>query len=97
MHKPGNDIFTRRKNEAQAKNKSDEAQFTWFGPVDAQDRFRFLVVREDGDDISILPGEGRFKKGLRAWRWDAAEGGEHETYVVQKTKHNRIDLRRVKV
>lgn len=91
----GKDFFTRRKEQNEAQSESDAAEFAWFSPVGDDQRYRFLVVREEDENLSILPGEGRFKRGLRAWRWDAAEGGEHVTYVVLKTRHNRIDLRRV--
>lgn len=91
----GKDFFTRRKEATEAENPADAAEFTWFSPVDEDQRYRFLVLREGEGTLSILPGEGRFKRGLRAWRWDAAEGGSHETYVVLKTRHNRIDLQRV--
>lgn len=76
---------------------ADEAVFTWFCPPGEPDsRFRFLVVREDDRDLSILPGtDARFKTGLKAWRFDEREGGEHSVYLVTKTRHNRIDLRRV--
>ncbi len=86
------DFLVRR----QEKNKpADEAQFTWFGPAGTTDRFRFLVTKELGDVISILPTrEGRFKKGLEAWRWDEAEGGEPTLYRTLKTTGRRIDLRR---
>jgi hypothetical protein len=87
------DDFLVRRREKNAP--SDDAQFTWFGPAGTDDRFRFLVTREQGDVISLLPTrDGRFKKGLVAWRWDAAEGGEPTTYRTVKTTARRIDLRR---
>ena len=36
-----------------------------------------------------------FKRGLIAWRWEEADGGEPTPYVTVKTTHRRIDLRRV--
>ena len=76
---------------------SEDAVFAWFSPPEpGQDRVKFLVTREEGDDLSILPGsEGRFKRGLRAWRWEDEEVTDHQVYVVVKTRHNRIDLRRL--
>ncbi len=92
MRQPDDFLIRKPKPE---DHPSDEAEFTFFGPPHAEERFRFLVLRESGDDISVLPGEGRFKKGLDAWRWEEAKGGEPERYIVLKTKHNRIDLRRM--
>jgi hypothetical protein len=76
---------------------ADDAVWAWLSPPHpGEERVKFLVTKEDGDVVSILPGqEGRFKTGLRAWRWKEEEGGEHEVYAVVKTKHNRIDLRRM--
>ncbi len=89
------DFLTSRKEQAQP---AEEAQFAWFGPPDADERYRFLIVRESGDDISLLPNsEARFKRGLRAWRYEAAEGGDPEVWVTVKTTARRVDLRRVKV
>lgn len=86
------DFLVRR----QEKNKpSEDAQFAWFGPPGTEDRFRFLISKEQGDLISLVPTrDGRFKKGLTAWRWDAAEGGEPTVYRTVKTTPRRIDLRR---
>lgn len=87
-------LSKRQENEAPA----EEAQFTWFSPPGhGEDRVKFMVTRENGDELSVLPGqEGRFKKGLRAWRWKDEETSEdHEIYTVVKTRHNRIDLRRL--
>ncbi|MSR74735.1 MAG: hypothetical protein EXS14_04605 [Planctomycetes bacterium] len=72
-----------------------DANFTWFGPTDdGSVRFRYAVITEEGTSVSILPGEARFKKGLQALRWPAKEGGEAVTYLVSKTRPNRIDLER---
>ncbi len=89
---PDDFLVTRRTEDAK-KHPSDEAVFTWFGPEGVESRFRFLVLKEEGALLSVLPGEGRFKKGLHAWRWDADEGGDPSEYVVLKTRGNRIDLR----
>ena len=87
------DQFLRKREVGTA----EDAVFTWLSPPSpGEQRNKFLLVKEGGDDISILPGsEARFKKGLRAWRFEQEEGGEHEVYMVLKTRHNRIDLRRV--
>ncbi len=92
MRQPDDFMIRKPKDEDVA---DEAAEFAFFGPPHAEERFRFLILRENGDDISLLPGEGRFKKGLSAWRWSEAKGGDHERYMVQKTKHNRIDLRRM--
>ena len=77
------------------KKSTADANFTWFGPTDAPDvRFRYAVILEEGTTVSILPGEARFKKGLQALRWSAKEGGASVTYLVSKTRPNRIDLER---
>jgi hypothetical protein len=91
-----NDFLVKREEKTAHKNASDEANFTFFGPVGTTQRFRFLVLKEAGELLSVLPGaEARFKTGLKALRWDQAEGGESTTYMVLKTKPNRIDLRRL--
>ncbi len=76
-------------------SKSTDGPIAWFGPIDAPEiRFRYAVISDEGTTISILPGDARFKKGLTALRWPAKEGGEPITYLVTKTKPNRIDLER---
>ena len=86
------DFLVKRENQ----KTSDDAVFTWFGPVGTAQRYRFLVLKEAGDLVSILPGsEARFKTGLEALRWAAAEGGESTRFLVLKTRPNRIDLRRI--
>ncbi len=85
--------FLVRRQEKEAP--AEEAKFAYFGPPHAEDRFRFVIAKEDGDTISIVPGEGRFKRGLIAWRWEEAEGGESTPYVTEKTNARRIDLRRL--
>jgi hypothetical protein len=91
-----NDFLVKRDDKSAQKNPADEAVFTWFGPVGTTQRFRFLVLKEAGDTLSVLPGaEARFKTGLKAVRWDQAEGGTPTTYLVLKTKANRIDLRKI--
>ena len=96
-----NDFLVKREQKIADAHPASEAQFAWFGPVDAADqRHRFLVVREAGDDVSVVPeGEARFKVGLKAWRWkgpkseDAAE--KPSTYLVVKTTARRVDLKKL--
>ncbi len=84
------------KSQQKQALESKDATYAYFGPVETTDRFRFLVVREAGDLISVQPSsEGRFKTGLKALRWSEAKGGESTTYIVVKTRPNRIDLRRI--
>jgi hypothetical protein len=91
-----NDFLVKREAKSQLRNPSDQAEFTFFGPVGTTQRFRFMVLKEAGDLLSILPGtDARFKTGLRALRWDQPEGGTSTTYLVLKTRPNRIDLRRI--
>lgn len=91
-----NDFLVKRDEKTAQKNPADEAVFTYFGPLGTTQRFRFLVLKETGDLLSLLPGaEARFKTGLKALRWDQAEGGTSTSYLVLKTKANRIDLRRL--
>jgi hypothetical protein len=92
-----NDFLVKRNEKNAAASPASDAVFTWFGPTDVQDRWRFLVEREAGDDISVAPiQDAKFKVGLKAWRWKEREGGTPETYVVVKTKPTRVDLRRAK-
>jgi hypothetical protein len=86
------DFLTSRKEKAKP---ADEAAFAFFGPEGVADRFRFLVSKEIDDVVSVVPNnEARFKKGLIAWRWEEAEGGEPTPYRTIKTTPRRIDLRR---
>ncbi len=90
-----NDFLVKRDEKSAQKNAGDDAVFTYFGPEGTTQRFRFLVLKEAGDLLSVLPGaEARFKVGLKALRWNQAEGGESSNYMVLKTRPNRIDLRK---
>ncbi len=90
------DFLVKSQAKSEEKAPAEDAVFTYFGPEDAQERFRFLVVREGGDLISILPsGDARFKTGWKALRWEKAEGGEPTTYLVVKTRPRRVDLRKL--
>ena len=91
-----NDFLVKREEKSAQKNPAEEAVFTYFGPIGTTQRFRFLVLKEAGDLLSLQPGsDARFKTGLKALRWDAAEGGTSANYLVLKTKTNRIDLRKI--
>jgi hypothetical protein len=93
--KQPNDFLVKRQEKNESESPDTGARFTYFGPEDSQERFRFLIVREAGDDVSVVPiTDARFKVGLRAWRWKEEKGGAPETYVVVKTKSNRVDLRK---
>ena len=92
----GDEFLRKREVENEKAAPSDAAEFAYFSPMgERKERFKFLVLKEDGADVSILPDQGRFKKGLRAWRWEEAEGGDPTSYLVLKTKSNRIDMRRL--
>ena len=96
MPQPNNDFLVKREEKSAQKNPADDAVFTYFGPVGAAERFRFLVLKENGDLVSVLPGaEAKFKTGLKAVRWSEAKGGTATSYLVLKTKPNRIDLRKL--
>ena len=73
--------------------ESETAVFTWFGPEGEPDtKFRYAVIQEEGDKISIQPAEARFKTGLTAIRYAAEADVEGTVYVVGKTRPSRIDL-----
>lgn len=95
QQKPG---FAPDLSKAGAKStEAESAVFTWFSPVDEPElRFRYAVIKEEGDKLSIQPGEARFKKGWPALRWTADKDGESTKWIVLKTKPNRIDLERSK-
>jgi hypothetical protein len=89
--------FAPDKREAGEKSvESQSAVFTWFGPPgEPGTRYRYAVIKEEGELLSIQPGEGRFKKGLTAVRYEGEEAKEGRTYLVLKTRPNRIDLQPV--
>jgi hypothetical protein len=90
------DFLVKRDARREMKSPADDAVFTYFGPVGTTQRYRFMVLKEAGDLMSLLPGaEARFKTGLKAVRWDQAEGGTSTEYLVLKTRPNRIDLRKL--
>jgi hypothetical protein len=93
-----NDFLVKREQKAAEAHPADGAAFAWFGPVDAADqRHRFLVVREEGDTLSVVPGgDAKFKSGLRAWRWKSGKSEDASevpvSYLVIKTTARRVDL-----
>ena len=93
-----NDFLVKREEKAVAAASGEGGTFTYFSPEgshDARERHRLLVVREEGDRISVHPtSEARFKVGLTAWRWTEREGGKPETFRVVKTTPTRVDLSR---
>jgi len=71
-----------------------DAVFTWFGPEgEAFTRHRYAVIKEEAGVLSIQPGEGRFKKGLKAIRYTDEKTEDGAVYRVLKTRPNRIDLK----
>ena len=88
--------FTYRPDLSDAGQKSKEsnsAKFTWFSPVDEPEaRFRYAIIKEEKSLLQIMPAEGRFKKGLMAWRFKDEESDKHTVWQVTKVRPNRIDL-----
>ncbi|MAB91161.1 MAG: hypothetical protein VX913_16015 [Planctomycetota bacterium] len=74
--------------------EGDGATFTWFGPEDEPEtRMRYAVIKEEDGLLQIQPGEGRFRKGLKAWRYATEDADAHTAWGVLKTRPNRIDLK----
>lgn len=98
--KAKDDFLVKREKKAADATADSAAVFTWFSPVGEPgkgERMRFLVVREDGDLISIQPSpDVKFKVGLDAWRWTEREGGSPVSYLVVKTTGSRVDLTKMK-
>jgi len=94
----GYDIFKRPDKPAvgDAPKGAPLEAVTWFGPPDVAQRWRYGVIREEGDLLSIQPGAVKFKAGLTCLRWTAAEGGDSTLYVVLKTTPSRVDLKKAK-
>ena len=89
--------FSPDKSDAGMTSKeSEKAVFTWFGPVgEPQVRYRYAVIKEEDGILSIQPGEGRFKKGLKAVRYESEDAESGSTWLVVKVRNNRIDLQPV--
>ena len=65
----GFDIFNQQpstKKEEPLRPTAPTGSYTWFGPPDVVERFRFSVIQENGDDIQLVPGTAKFKKGIAA-------------------------------
>lgn len=91
---PDNLNFRPDKRELGMKSKEGgDATYTWFSPAgEPEHRLRYAVIKEEDGLLQVLPDEGRFKKGLPAWRFDSEEGGSHTVWVVTKVRPNRVDL-----
>ncbi len=94
----GYDIFKKPEKPAvgPAPVSAPTGSVTWFGPPDIVQRFRYGILKEEGDVVSVQPGPVKFKKGLTCLRWNAPEGGEPMLYVVLKTTPTRVDLKKAK-
>lgn len=94
-HSMKDDFLVKREKKAADATASADAPYAYFGPVGVKDRFRFLVVREEGENVSVQPiADAKFKVGLDAWRWTEPEGGTAVRWIVVKTTPNRVDLRK---
>lgn len=71
-----------------------KGSYGWFGPPDTTERFKFFLIKEEGDLLSVQPGTVKFKKGLTCLRWTEEKGGQSQLYVVLKTTPARIDLKK---
>ncbi len=65
--KPHEQGFGPDKGESGTKStEGSDAVFAWFGPEgDPETRYRYAVIKDEDGILSIEPGEGRFKKGLK--------------------------------
>jgi hypothetical protein len=94
----GFEIFNKKQEKpavGPAPESAPAGAVAWFGPPDIEQRFRYGVLKEEGDVVSVQPGVVKFKKGLTCLRWSAPEGGESTLYVVMKTTPARVDLKKV--
>jgi hypothetical protein len=102
MPQPNDFLVKREQKQTEAHPGEGGAEFAWFGPLEAHEqRHRFLVVKEAGDDVSLVPGtEAKFKVGLKALRWKGAKSEDPKevpgTYLVVKTTGRRVDLKKLK-
>jgi hypothetical protein len=94
----GYDIFKKPGADRQFDVPTDApaGTYTWFGPPDTTERFKFNLIKEEGDLVSLQPGAVKFKKGLTALRWTAEKEGTSQLYVVLRTTPSRIDLKKIK-
>lgn len=92
----GYDVFKKPGADRNFEVPDDAPQGTygWFGPPDTTERFRFSLIKEEGDLLSVQPGTVKFKKGLTCLRWESEKGGESQLYLVLKTTPSRIDLKK---
>ena len=83
------------KDAGSKSQEGDDAVWTWFSPPDEADsRHKYAVIKEEDGLLQIQPGEGRFKKGLKAVRYKSEDSKTGKTWLVLKTRPNRIDLKR---
>jgi hypothetical protein len=91
--------FSFRPKKSELGEKSTEApgaKFVWLSPVEEPEhRFRYAVIKDEKALLQIQPNEGRFKKGLSAWRFESDEAEEHSVWLVSKVKPNRVDLTKI--
>lgn len=92
----GFDIFKKPDKPKEVPADAPKETYSWFGPPDTVERFRFAILKENGDEVSLQPGLVKFKRGLTCLRWDAPENGTSQLYIVMKTTATRIDLKRMK-
>src|SRR5262245_11897554 len=94
----GYDVFKKPGADRTSEVPQDDPKdtYSWFGPPDTTERFKFSLIKEEGDLVSVQPGTVKFKKGLTCLRWTAEKGGESQLYVVLKTTPSRIDLKKTK-
>jgi hypothetical protein len=86
--KPGDDRTFEVRKDAPA------GSYGWFGPPESTERFKFAIIKEEGDQLSLQPGTVKFKKGLTCLRWTEEKAGTSSLYVVLKTTPSRIDLKK---
>src|SRR5438874_2223779 len=94
----GYDIFKKQDptKGVEVPKDAPSGTFGWFGPPDTTERFKFSIIKEEGNRLSVQPGGVKFKKGLTCLRWSASEGGDSTLLLVLKTTPTRIDLEKVK-
>jgi hypothetical protein len=80
----------------EVKDDAPTGSYGWFGPPDTTERFKFSLIKEEGDLLSVQPGTVKFKKGLTCLRWTSEKEGESQLYLVLKTTPSRIDLKKIK-
>jgi hypothetical protein len=92
----GFDVFKKPGDDRKFDVPKDapDGTYGWFGPPETTERFKFAIIKEAGDLLSLQPGTVKFKKGLTCLRWTEEKAGTSQLYVVLKTTPSRIDLKR---